>query len=130
MDEESILKSLTVNGDGILQTLDGLSQCGKIFFYSCVHLLEKPLGLDPNKHKNTLNTFKFLSENNNISVSKIEVLDILGNFVDSKGCLINKKKKRVISMANPVIGKKPRTDEEEWLTAYKSQCQDGKTYKS
>ncbi len=58
MDEESILKSLTVNGDGILQTLDGLSLCGKIFFYSCVHLLEKPLGLDPNKHKNTLNTFK------------------------------------------------------------------------
>ena len=70
MDEESILKSLTVNGDGILQSLDGLSKCGKIFFYSCVHLLEKPLGLDPNKHINTLNTFKFLSENNNISVSK------------------------------------------------------------
>ncbi len=56
MDEESILKSLTLNGDGILQTLDGLSLCGKIFFYSCDHLFEKPLGLDPNKHKNTLNT--------------------------------------------------------------------------
>ena len=110
MDEESILKSLTVNGDGILQSLDGLSQCGKIFFYSCVHLLEKPLGLDPNKHKNTLNTFKFLSENNNISVSKNEVLDILANFVDSKGCLINKKKKRVIAMINQNIESNPYLD--------------------
>ena len=30
MDEESILKALTKNGDGTLLSLDGLSKCGKI----------------------------------------------------------------------------------------------------
>ena len=114
MDEEAILKSLTMKGDGTLQSLDELSQFGKIFFYSCVHLLEKPPGLEPHKHKNTLHTFKVLSENKNICVLKKEVLHILTNFVDSKGSLINKKKKRVISMINQHIesNKKPRKDEE------------------
>ena len=93
MDEESIFKALTKNGDGTIQTLDELSQCGKIFFYSCMHLFGKPPGLEPLQHKNTLNTYKVLSENSNIGVLKNEVLDILANFVDSKGSLINKKKK-------------------------------------
>ena len=69
MDEEAISKSLTIKGDGILETLDDLSQCGKILFYSCVHLLEKPPGLEQHKHKNTLATlvpklsFKFYLDN-------------------------------------------------------------------
>ena len=72
MDEESILKSLTWRGDGTLKDLNGLSKCGRIFFYSCVHLLLKPEELEPHKHKNTLNTYNFLSENQNISVLKMK----------------------------------------------------------
>ena len=131
MDEESILKSLTKNGDGTLLNLDGLSKCGKIFFYSCVHLLlQKPPRLDLHMHTNTLDTFKFLSENENISVLREETLEILANFVDNRGSLINNKKKRVIAMINQDIesnfvnsgSKKPRNEEEEWLRAYKRQC--------
>ena len=80
MDEEVILKSLTIKGNGTLQTLNELSQCGKKFFYSCVHLLIKSPGLEP--HKNTLDTFKFFKKNKSINVLKEEVLDILTNFVD------------------------------------------------
>ena len=143
MDEESILKSLTLKGDGTLKDLNGLSKCGKIFLYSCVHLLLKPPELEPHKHKNTQNTYKFLSENQNLSVSKAEVLDILANFVDSKGYLNNNKKKRVISLINLHIEsnsdtkenknprkEEPQKEEEDWLRAYKSQCEKGKHSKT
>ena len=85
MNEESILKSLTVRRDGILQNLDGLSKCGKIFFYSFVHLLENPPGHEIFKHQNALHTFNVLSKNSHISISKFEFLDILGNFIESNG---------------------------------------------
>ena len=69
MDEVSILKSLR-GDDGTLKDLNELSKWGKIFFYSCVHLLLKPQELEPHKHKNTLNTYK--SENHQISVLKMK----------------------------------------------------------
>ena len=90
-------------------------------FYSCVHLLIKPPGLQP--QKNTLDIFKFLSEVKSINGLKEEVLDILANFVDSKGSLINKKKNQHIEPNFVNSGsKKPRNEEEEWLRAYKRQC--------
>ena len=46
MDEESILKSLTVKGDGTLVSLDELSKIGKKFLYCCLHLLTNPLELE------------------------------------------------------------------------------------
>ena len=134
MDEESILRALTRNGDGILLNLDGLSQCGKIFLYSCIHLLQKPPNLKVQQHNNIFETYKFLSESKNIGVQKLEVLDILGNFVDSKGSLIHNKKKRAIANINQHIesnndsnqSKKPKVEEVDWLAAYKNQCEKGR----
>ena len=129
MDEEEILKALT-NGDTKLESLDDLSQVGKHFLYACVHLLEKPKG-ELHQNKNTFNTFKIL-EKKNIIVNRSEVLDFLGNFVDTGGCLINNKKKRVLSAITNHIesnlnvqNKKPKLEEEDWLRAYKSQCKSG-----
>ena len=68
MDEELFFKTLTVNNDGYLKTLKDLSQYGKIVFYACVHLMVKQKEVSPLKHKNTFNTFKILSENDNITV--------------------------------------------------------------
>ena len=124
MDEELIFKSLTMKGDGILLSLDELSKAGKKFLYCCLHLLTNPLELEPLNQKSTFNTFQFLSQNKNICVSKNEVLNILANFVDNKGCLTNMNKKRILSTINHHIesndvlreSKKPRTEEEDWLT--------------
>ena len=96
MEEEAILKGLTLKGDTKLESLDDLSKVGKYFLYACVHLMEKPKG-EIYQHKNTYNTFKIL-ESKNISVKRSEVLDYLSNFVETEGCLINNKKKRVLSM--------------------------------
>ena len=126
MDEEAILKALT-NGDTKLESLDDLSRVGKNFLYACVHLLEKPKG-ELHQHKNTFNTFKIL-EKKNISVNRNEVLS---NFVDTGGSLINNKKKRVLSAITNHIesnlnvqNKKIKLEEEDWLRAYKSQCKSG-----
>ena len=72
MDQESIFKSLTVKGDGILLSLDELSKAGKKFLYCCLHLLTNPLELEPLNQKSTFNTFQFLSQNKNICVSKMK----------------------------------------------------------
>ena len=132
MDEETIFKALTLKGSTRLESLDDLSQVGKNFLYACVHLLEKPKG-EIHQHKNTFNTFKIL-ESKNISVDRNEVLNFLSNFVDTEGCLINNKNKRVLSMITNHIesnlnvqkDKKPIVEgKEDWLTAYKSQCKLG-----
>ena len=130
MDEESIFKSLTVKNDGNLKTLDDLSYYGKVFFYSCVHLMIKKNEISPLK-QNTLDTFKILSENSILKVKRHEVLNILSTFIDNKGFLINNKKKRLISKINEHIesnleNKRPRKDKEEWLSTYKIQCEKGK----
>ena len=82
------------------RSLNDLSQYGKIVFYACVHLMVKQKEVSPLKHKNTFNTFKILSENDNITVKRNEVLDILSKFVDNKGCLNNNSKKRLIYKIN------------------------------
>ena len=66
-------------------------------------------------------------------MSKDEVLQILGKFVEYNGCLVNMKKKRMICMINQHIESnditretiKVRKEEEEWLKVYKNQCQTG-----
>ena len=127
MDEETIFKALTLKGSTRLESLDDLSQVGKKFLYACVHLLEKPKG-EIHQHKNAFNTFKIL-EKKNISVNRNEVLS---NFVDTGGSLINNKKKRVLSTITNHIesnlnvqNKKIKLEEEDWLRAYKSQCKSG-----
>ena len=103
MDTDFIFKALTKNNDGYLKSLDDLSTHGKVFFYACFHLMVKQKDISPSKHKNTFNTFKILSENVNISVKRNETLTILSKFIDNKGCLIDEKKKRIISQINDHI---------------------------
>ena len=100
---------------------------------ACISLQTHYVELETLNKRNTPNTFQFLSQNKNICVSKNEVLNILANFVDNKGCLINMNKKRILSTINhhiesndvPRESKKPRTEEEDWLTAYNNQCKQG-----
>ena len=84
MDEESIFKALTKNNDGYLTSLNDLSHYGKVFFYACFHLLVKKKDISPSKHKNTFNTYKTLSENENIFVKRNETLDILSKYLPVK----------------------------------------------
>ena len=86
MDEEKLLKFLTKNNSGVISTLDDLGKCGRVFLYCCIHLL-----LKDNGKKNTYKTFLFLENNENIKVDKHEVLSVLSDFVDSNGCLFNRK---------------------------------------
>ena len=95
MEKENLLKLLTKNEDGVLNSLNDLSSLGKKVFYCFVHLL---LGSSENtQHLNVyqkvLPTFHYLSENKNIDINRTSALNILSNFVTNGGSLIQSKEK-------------------------------------
>ena len=93
MEKDNLLKLLTKNEDGVLNSLNDLSSLGKKVFYCFVHLL---LGSSENtQHLNVyqkvLPTFHYLSENKNIDINRTSALNILSNFVTNGGSLIQSK---------------------------------------
>ena len=126
MEEESF-RFLTKTNDGNLGFSNkNLSIYGEKLLYCAVHNMLKKGNVSQKEHnKKTMNTYEVLSNMSDVPLDRNKVLNILSNFIDDNGSLINRKKKRQISQINDRLIENPNKKikkEDEFLTYVKGQC--------
>ena len=126
MEEESF-RFLTKSNDGNLGfSNENLSIYGEKLLYCAVHNMLKKGNISQKEHnKKTMNTYEVLSNMSDVPLERNKVLNILSNFIDDNGSLINRKKKRQISQINDRLIENPNKKikkEDEFLTYVKGQC--------
>ena len=96
MEEESF-RFLTKTNDGNLGFSNkNLSIYGEKLLYCAVHNMLKKGNISQKEHnKKTMNTYEVLSNMSDVPLERNKVLNILSNFIDDNGSLINRKKKMI-----------------------------------
>ena len=88
IDEKTIFRALVNNEKGIFESLNDLTEVGRRFFISSVHLFLQED--DISKNRKCFQTFEFIEKQETLKISRQKCLNILSDFVNTNTFLTNK----------------------------------------
>ena len=110
MNPKTVLKELYHSDNGRLDSLNDLTEIGKNFLFSCIHLMIQ--GKDPERRKVFDPTFEFFDRNPYINVTKESVYKALEVYAQEIPKVKVVKSKRILAKTKKVTENKPANQAE------------------